>query len=268
MTPDTLDYLTYLALTLLPPAVILGAAVRRRAADPRRVLLGTVAVALIAVVYTVPWDGALIRRGVWWYGTGVTRVRFGSIPLGEYCFFVLQPLLTGLWLGVAVPRVADAPADRFGARLAGVWGWGLVALAGALLARFASWSYLGSILMWAAPVLALLGWVGGPALRRHARPLVAAVAVPTLYLWIVDRVALGLNLWSISPRYTTGIGAFGLPVEEATFFLVTNLLVVHGVLLFRWVLARNDAGGVAYALAGLVPQASRLRTGARELPWR
>jgi hypothetical protein len=34
----------------------------------------------------------------------------------------------------------------------------------------------------------------------------------------------------------------GLPVEEATFFLVTNLFVVQGLVLFQWVLDRRTPG--------------------------
>jgi lycopene cyclase domain-containing protein len=53
--------------------------------------------------------------------------------------------------------------------------------------------------------------------------------VPTLYLWVIDRIAIGNGIWRISDAYTTGIQLFGLPIEEATFFLVTNLLVVQGL---------------------------------------
>jgi lycopene cyclase domain-containing protein len=67
--------------------------------------------------------------------------------------------------------------------------------------------------------------------------LLAGVGVPTLYFCVVDRVAIGLGLWTISPRYTTGLAPAGLPVEEAVFFLVTTLFVVQGLVLLEWVLA-------------------------------
>jgi hypothetical protein len=57
------------------------------------------------------------------------------------------------------------------------------------------------------------------------------VGIPTVYLWIADATAIHLNIWMISEEYTLGINPFGLPVEEATFFLMTNLLVVKGILL-------------------------------------
>jgi hypothetical protein len=42
----------------------------------------------------------------------------------------------------------------------------------------------------------------------------------------------------ISDRYTTGLGLPGLPVEEMTFFLTTNLFVVQGLVLLPWVVRR------------------------------
>jgi lycopene cyclase domain-containing protein len=56
------------------------------------------------------------------------------------------------------------------------------------------------------------------------------LALPTLYLWIADAIAIRLGIWSIDPRLSTGIIILGLPIEEAIFFLVTNLLVITGVI--------------------------------------
>ena len=50
---------------------------------------------------------------------------------------------------------------------------------------------------------------------------------------ICDRLAIGLGIWEISPQYTTGWHLFGLPIEEAVFFLITNLMVVQGLALVR-----------------------------------
>ena len=48
----------------------------------------------------------------------------------------------------------------------------------------------------------------------------------------VDRVAIGLGIWDITNRFSLGADPLGLPVEEAVFFLFTNLLVVQGAMLF------------------------------------
>ena len=47
-----------------------------------------------------------------------------------------------------------------------------------------------------------------------------------------DILALKETTWSISPSQTTGILFFGLlPVEEALFFFITNVLLTFGLTL-------------------------------------
>jgi lycopene cyclase domain-containing protein len=109
------------------------------------------------------------------------------------------------------------------------------------------------ILVWAAPVVAFLWAVGGPVIWRYRRVVAIAVTVPSVYLWAADRFAIDSGLWTISTDYSTGVHLLGLPVEEAIFFVLTNVLVVQGLLLFDWVVARAGERGPAYAVAGLVP---------------
>ncbi len=54
---------------------------------------------VVAVVYTTPWDNYLVATGVWYYDPAlVTGIVLGWVPIEEYTFFVLQPILVGLWL--------------------------------------------------------------------------------------------------------------------------------------------------------------------------
>jgi len=72
------------------------------------------------------------------------------------------------------------------------------------------------------------------------RAVLGGTLAPTLYLWVVDRIAIGVGLWSLSDRYTTGLAVplLGLPIEEAVFFLLTSLFVVQGLVLYVWLVAR------------------------------
>jgi lycopene cyclase domain len=94
--------------------------------------------------------------------------------------------------------------------------------------------YLGLVLAWASPVLAGMWLYDGQTLWAHRTTLLYTVGLPTLYLWIADATAISSGIWTISSTFTIGAAPFGLPVEEATFFLSTNLLVVKGILLLLY----------------------------------
>lgn len=274
----TLTYLQFhliflgVPLLLLAAATARGVALRvggaRGGATPRvRALgrsfdarvVGLVVMCVLALVYTTPWDSYLIRRGAWGYGEGAVLARFLAVPLGEYLFFVLQPVLTALWLYLLPAGPVDAaPAARadggtarlrgrersgltVGQRALGAGGGGLVALAGWVVLGTDGGFYLGTLLLWAAPVLSVQWAFDWPYLWARRRVVAVGVAVPTLYLWLADTVALALGIWELSPVLTTGavVPLLGLPVEEAAFFLLTNLFLVQGLVLWlrvadRW----------------------------------
>lgn len=235
----TLPYLGFHLLFVLPPLAVLAWA--RPDYPPERARRARVGLALMvtaAFLYTTPWDTFLVAQGVWRYGEGAVTVRLGAAPLGEYLFFVLQPVLTGLWLHVYGFDPGFEPGDwRRRPRLLGAGAFlALTGLGAGLVLAVPQGYYLGTVLAWAAPPLALQWAVGGGYLARTWRTWSVAVAVPTLYLWFADRVAIGLGIWTLSGAHTTGLALLGLPVEEATFFLLTNLLVVSGIVLFEWVI--------------------------------
>jgi len=55
-----------------------------------------------ALLYTAPWDNAIILNGVWSFDPAhVLNVVIGVVPLEEYLFYILQVAATGLctvWL--------------------------------------------------------------------------------------------------------------------------------------------------------------------------
>ncbi len=204
----------------------------------RLVILGHIAVALI---YTTPWDNYLVATGVWWYNPAlVTGIVLGWVPIEEYTFFVLQPLLTGLWLLLLARRlgapgpVPDRPRLRWGGLLVLVLVW-----LGALLPLLLAWppgTYLGLILVWALPPIMLQVGFGGDILWGYRRLVLAALLPAVLYLCLADAVAISAGTWTIDPAQSLQIYLGGvLPLEEFIFFLVTNVLIVLGVTL---VLAR------------------------------
>jgi len=246
-------YVAFHLVFVLPAIAVLGAVVHRRLSTDT--IAGIGLLAALALVYTVPWDNYLVARGVWHYAAGAVAARIGHAPVGEYAFILLQPVLTGLWLHVLDPEIDERVSVAWRVRAAGVAFWLVVAAAGGLLLTTEAGYYLGAILAWTAPVLAFQWVVGGPALLRHRRLVALAVLAPTAYLWIADRIAIGVGLWVLSPTFTTGfaVPVLGLPIEEAIFFALTNLLIVQGIVLFHWVLAVVADGTATDGLNALVP---------------
>jgi lycopene beta-cyclase len=211
-------------------------------------------ICLIAVAYTTPWDNYLVYRGVWGYGADRVLGTIGYVPVEEYAFFILQPLLVGAWAYRLLMAASRGRAMRSAAPAGDAHPGGVVALNGKAARPAATWVgsallvlcatfgalllgterglYAGLILVWACPVLAGQWFLIGHDVIRSPRTFARMVVPPTLYLWAADRAAIGLGIWHISPRYTSGLHIVGLPIEEALFFLVTNLLVVLGILLF------------------------------------
>ncbi len=234
-----MTYLQFHFVFLLPQIALLawffGRNPPRGAAKPALVWLGVMAA--IALVYTTLWDNYLVYKGVWYYGEDRVLGTIGYVPVEEYLFFLLQPLFTGLLFYVLLARQGEHKTARQSgfARWTGALVYlGLAAL-GVWHLQYEAGLYMGLILVWACPVLAGQWVYAGAWIWSERRLWFISTLLPTLYLWIADRIALGLGIWFIAEETTTGWHLFGLPIEEATFFLVTNLLVVQGLFLFMHV---------------------------------
>jgi len=76
-------------------------------------------------------------------------------------------------------------------------------------------------------------WLGAHVLWHQRRVAIPGVVAPWLYLSAADFVAIGAGTWTIDPAQSTGILLGGvLPIEESAFFLLTNMLIVFGLVLF------------------------------------
>lgn len=230
-----MTYLVFHLIFTLPPIGLLALSQRQPLAGIGgfRAWLGLLLIVFLAVVYTTPWDNYLVWREVWSYGRDRVLGVIGYVPIEEYLFFVLQPILTGLWLYwlLSQQRLSLDTEPNNWAKIVGAIVWGALSIAGAWMLQQPAGVYLGLILAWAGPILALQWAIGGGVLWAAKRVWFVGMLVPTLYLWVADRIAIGQGIWEISEFYTTGVKLFGLPMEEATFFWVTNLLVVQGLLL-------------------------------------
>jgi lycopene cyclase domain-containing protein len=199
------------------------------------ILLGHVAIALL---YTTPWDNYLVATRIWWYEPSlVTGITLGWVPIEEYTFFVVQTLLSGLWV-LTLMRSMPAPARELCPSV--LARWASSAVAGALCAVWLAllltgWTrglYMALLLVWFLPPIVLQLAFGADILWHYRRFIVLGLIPPFVYLCLVDAAAIHSGTWTINPQNTVGLEVGGvLPLEEITFFLVTNVLIVFGMVL-------------------------------------
>ena len=211
----------------------------------------------LAVIWTTPWDNYLVATGVWWYNPQlVTGITLGWVPIEEYTFFVVQTIMTGLWLlwlARTLPQVSWPPPRRGALRIWVSAILGVVWLA-SVIVFMSDWkpgAYLGLELGWMLPPI-ILQTAAGADILWHQRRLVGAALIPaTAYLVLADALAIGSGTWTIDPAQSTGIMLGELPLEELIFFTLTNTLIVFGMMLLLsyrtvlarlWPRARNAAG--------------------------
>ncbi len=248
-----MSYFGVLAVFILPPLLVMAwLAWRELRGENLLNYLVVGALVGVALLYTTPWDNYLVATGVWWYDPKlVTGLTLGWVPIEEYTFFVLQTLLTGfwaLWVRARMPvgqglRPMSPPQqmlDEVSDRCPFPWRRWVLFIGGSLwLTALALWhipwqsiTYLALILSWALPPILVQLLFGADILWAMRRQLVAAIAPPTLYLWLVDFLAIRSGTWTLDPAQTLGWALGGvLAVEEMVFFLVTNVLIVCGMFL-------------------------------------
>lgn len=201
------------------------------------------------MVATTPWDSYLIRTKIWTYPpSAIIGPRLFDIPLEEVFFFVIQTYNTSLlyllqnkptfkssYLVGATERNGQRLASLQPYRIAGQVFFTLPILVGAwLIWKGGEGTYMGLILAWAGPFGLLLWCLAYQfLLNLPLRSTVVSIVLPTLYLWVVDTLALRRGTWTIESGTKLGVHVWdGLDVEEAAFFLVTNLLITFGLVCF------------------------------------
>ncbi len=265
-----MTYFGFLAVFLVIPILLLWAFARR---DAQRNILPppmmrswppwmiVLAHAIIAVVYTTPWDNYLVATRVWWYNPDlVTGVVIWYVPIEEYTFFVLQPLLTGAWLYLMARHlrlnISEVPlVNRHSIRRNTTALVFLIWLAFVLL-LISGWqpgTYMGLLMVWALPPVMIQTAFGADILWKNWRLIVLTVVPTTLYLAAADKLAITSGTWTINPEQSLGINLLGrLPIEELVFFFMTNLLIGLGITLVSSVESRARAEGYVRAVKAMV----------------
>jgi lycopene cyclase domain-containing protein len=194
---------------------------------------------LIALLYTTIWDNYLVATRVWWYDPAlVTGLTIAYVPIEEYTFFILQPILAGLWLVFLLRRLPLPGGQALKpAHMGRLWSVVIMAVLwlASLLVLASGWQpgiYMGLELAWALPPIALQFAFGADIIWRYRRLVILTILPMTLYLSTADAIAINGGIWTINPDKSLDLLLGGiLPVEEFLFFLLTNTLVIFGITL-------------------------------------
>jgi len=231
--------------------------------------LGILLHVVIALLYTTPWDNYLVATKVWWYDPDlVTGLTLGWVPIEEYTFFIVQPILGGLWLWFLARRLPlqkpDAPpVGRFGKSTRDLpnrattsidsiglpfqevplknslrWQLPLIAFGiwvTAVIILVLGWepgTYLALEIGWALIPITIQLAFGADILWRYRRIVFLSLVPLTLYLSTADALAINFGTWTISQTQSLDLLLGGiLPIEEFIFFLLTNTLITFGLIL-------------------------------------
>ncbi|KAJ4335648.1 hypothetical protein N0V95_008847 [Ascochyta clinopodiicola] len=256
------DYALVHVKYTIPPAVLLTLLYRPLFSKLDAYRIGFLV--FIAVTATIPWDSYLIRTGIWSYPSHVIiGPTLLDIPLEEVFFFVIQTYNTSL-LYLLLSKPTYQPTYLRAATPSSPVPWkyqkwtgqvvisAIIAYGGYCVKANSTGTYTGLILVWAGPVLLGLWMLAyqfilGLPLSNTVLP----IALPTIYLWIVDTLALRRGTWVISSGTKHGFHLWdGLEIEEALFFLTTNTLIVFGLVAF------DNALAILHTFPSLFPNPS------------
>ncbi|KAI1140717.1 Squalene/phytoene synthase-domain-containing protein [Hypoxylon sp. FL0543] len=205
-------------------------------------LYKTFTLILVAFFATLPWDSYLVRNGIWTYPPdAIAGPNLFGVPAEELFFFVIQTYITSmLYILLNKPVLhaqfltnkEDSLSKSHRIRTSGqILLVGSIIFGSYLVRDGGEGTYLGLILIWACPFVLLTWTLSGFFLIRLPVVCIATpIIIPTIYLWIIDELALGRGTWAISSGTKLGWRLWGsLELEEAIFFLATNALIVFGM---------------------------------------
>ena len=237
-----MSYFGFLLSFLVSPILILLFLNRRAGGDSTyrfismKLWRGILIHVFLAVAYTTPWDNYLVATGVWYYKPElVSGFLLGYVPIEEYTFFVLETILAGLWLWFLSKRISPPrkfkPLNkvRFIASLILMMIWACFVFQ--LFSRDRTLIYLSLILVWALPAILPQLLFGADILWHHRKLVLLTILPLSVCLSMMDALAVSLHIWTIDPAQSTGLMLGALPIEEAVFFLITNMLIGFGLTL-------------------------------------
>lgn len=185
---------------------------------------------VVATIWTTPWDNYLVYRGVWGYpDVGHVLGVIGYVPIEEYAFFSIETCFVCMvWVCQGGVEIIPHFRKRGPARFLGLVAFAALFASSLYMLTTQRAYYLGLIISWSTPILAIQWAFGADALMAQKESWMRPLFISWMYLCVIDRWAIQNGCWSINvaqtlPRFDS------LPMEEAYFFLVTSTMCTWGL---------------------------------------
>ena len=251
-------YMGFHLMFMFPAVIFFGclAVVRSPRAHLCASLQGMAFMCTAATVCGTLWDHFLVESDVWSYRADAVLGVVGSVPFEKYALFSLQTILVGLsWLAAFPTSPAEvSPHRSLRFRRFVLTVLYALLLAGAVATQWENTKYSGMILMWGVPVLLLQWYLVSELIVACGAKVAKIICLLCGYLCIADRWATLHSIWHLNPEVTSRYFVLDvLPVEQATFFLLTVTMCVWSLTAFSiiWERCRVTNNTILHTLSKL-----------------
>ena len=254
MAPLTLTYCNFLLLFIILPIIIFVILIIKISNqipknDLKQDFSWILFIALIAFLWTPIWDNYLVANKIWWYDDNLvfTNLIIGYVPIEEYTFFIVQPILVGLYLKYNIIRsnakatktmdfimdITTIPTIICIIMISIIWMISVLYFI-YFASDYPSFTYLMLIIIWSFPPLMVqlifdVSKYGTNIFFNYGKLLCFVIMSASIYLSLIDCIAIYYGIWTISDAHSIGnIIPSVLPFEEAFFFFITNVLCIFG----------------------------------------
>ena len=241
-----MSYLDFHLIFTIPLFFIIGFINKNNPmAFGKKSLQATSLLCLLALLYTTPWDSYLIKENIWSYSPNRVLGTLFYIPFEEYFFFFIQTIIGCLFTSFIYWKFSAKEKQKLDVSpiqwISVACLWPILIFTLFTLQPENQNRYLWLVFFWAIPVLIMQWSVGYKILFKEKFTWIFTVSALCSYFWLADSLAISKEIWTFPENTISGLKLFNiLPIEEALFFLVTNLMVVQGYILFTTVDFKNS----------------------------
>lgn len=194
-------------------------------------------ISITNLAYLKLWDTLIIPDRTWTFIPERVNSIIGESTIEKNMFFLLQIILTSLWTLICVRWTIPCLCFNQNKKSYQLIQWIPILLLNIVMAIGCTMVvpgqntfYLGCLLCWASPIIMYLWYGCGNFFVKKIISSSIAIVVPTLYFcWMNQKISV-VNIWYTKKPTSLNVFIFeDLPLEEALYFFITNVIIVLAV---------------------------------------